>query len=164
MKKLLVILIISLTLGCTTTLNSVDDFANLTIANEQIVSGQVSNTINSIELSSTEKLVVTHAINHYIAFTSRWKSRLTQLDSTTPIFTQFLAEYSELVDQYNSVESIINKNWAEYPVRYQVLLLDYQLRAKKIDSSVMDLLAAGDRYRAVINAIELARILAGIAI
>lgn len=163
MKKLIstIVLTIVLLSSCSTVLKSTEDLANIAIAHEQVASGQVANTIKSIDLNSTEVLIVDHAINHYIAFSDKWKQKVSILDSTSPIFTEFLSDYDNLVKQYKSVEGIITANWARYPTRYQIILEDYNVRANKINQSIDKLIVASRRYQAITTAIELAAILAG---
>lgn len=150
--------------GCKTVLNSADDLANIAIANDQIQSGQVSVVIKSAPLTDVEKLMVDHALNEYVAFAKRWKTSIVNINSTTPLFATFTIEYAALVSQYKSVENIVANHWSEYSLLNQQLLTDYQLRAKKVNNTVDSLIAAGARYQAILDAITLAKILAGIAI
>lgn len=150
--------------GCETVLNNADDLTNIAIANDQIQSGQVSVVIKSAPLTDTEKLMVDHALNEYIAFAERWKASIINIDSTTPLFATFTIEYAALVSQYKTVENIVAQHWQEYLPLNQQLLTDYQLRAKKVNAAVDGLIAAGARYQAILDAITLAKILAGIAI
>lgn len=162
--KLYLCLIYVFLLGCETVLHNADDLANIAIANDQIQSGQVGIIIKSAPLSDAEKLMVDHALNEYVAFSERWKSSIIDIDSTAPLFASFMIEYDALVSQYKSVEMVVSQNWQNYTDRNKYLLFDYQMRAKKINDSVDDLIAAGDRYQAIVNAITLAKILAGIAV
>lgn len=167
MRKTLILIpsiILILLLGCKTVLNSADDLANITIANDQIQSGQVSVVIKSAPLTDVEKLMVDHALNEYIAFAERWKSSIVNIDSTTPLFAAFTIEYAALVSQYKAVENIVAQHWQEYSSLNQQLLTDYQLRAKKVNTAVDGLIAAGARYQAILDAITLAKILAGVAV
>ncbi len=162
--RVLILASLFLITACSTVLKSTEDIANIAIAHEQITSGQVSQTIKSVSLNSTETLIVDHAINHYIAFAEKWKQKVATLDSTSPIFSEFLLDYDNLIKQYKSVQGIVAANWTEYSPRYQVLLEDYELRANKINNSIDGLIAASRRYQAITTAIELATILAGITI
>lgn len=153
-----------LLVGCNTILKNTDDLANAAIANDQIQSGQVSVVIKSAPLTDIEKLMVDHALNEYVAFAERWKASIVNIDSTTPLFATFTIEYAALVSQYKSVENIVAQHWHEYSPLNQQLLTDYQLRAKKVNNTVNDLIAAGARYQAILDAITLAKILAGIAV
>lgn len=164
MKKLITSILISLILlsGCSTVLKSTNDLSNIAIVDEQITSGQVLQTIKFAPLSSTELMVIDHANNNYIIFADKWKKVITKLDSKTPLFAEFMGEYEELVKQYKAVESIITKNWDNYPTRYQVILLDYQLRAKKLNAITDKLITANKVTEAIETGIMLAKIAAGI--
>lgn len=167
MCKILILIpgiLLTLLLGCKTVLNSADDLANITIVNDQIQSGQVSVVIKSAPLTDTEKLIVDHALNEYIAFAERWKASIINIDSTAPLFANFIVEYAVLVTQYKAVENIVAQHWQEYSLLNQQLLTDYQLRAKKVNNTIDGLIAAGARYQAILDAITLAKILAGIAV
>lgn len=150
--------------GCETTLKNAADFTNAAIANDQIQSGQVGIVIKSAPLSDTERLMIDHALNEYIAFADRWKALIYDLDSTTPAFAVFAADYNKLVGQYRAVEKIVAAHWEDYPEPNRRLLLDYQSRAERMNDSVDDLIAAGHRYQAMLDAITLAKILAGVAL
>lgn len=164
MKKLLISMIVILLItSCTTVLKSTEDIANIVIADQQVTSGQVSQIIKSVELNSTEILIVDHSVNHYLAFSEKWKSKILTLDSTSPIFTEFLIDYDNLVKQYTSVEDVVENNWDKYSDNYKILLTNYKANANEINNSVNKLIAASRRYQAIIKAVELATILAGVA-
>jgi hypothetical protein len=148
--------------GCSTVIKSANDIANIAIVDEQITSGQVMQTIKYANLSTTELMIVDHANNKYIYFADKWKRSITTLDSSTPLFAEFIGEYEELIKQYRAVESIIAKNWNVYPTRYQVILLDYQLRAKKVNNVADKLITANEMREAMETGIMLAKVVAGI--
>lgn len=164
MKKLIIALLVSVLLfsGCSTVLKSTNDIASIAIVDEQITSGQVVQTIKSVPLSTTEIMIIDHANNSYISFASKWKKVITKLDSKTPLFAEFIGEYEELIKQYKAVELIITKNWDSYPTRYQVILLDYQIRAKKLNAITDKLITANEVNEAIQTGIMLAKIAAGI--
>ncbi len=150
--------------GCETVLKNTADLTNAAIANEQIQSGQVGIVIKSAPLSDTERLMIDHALNEYMAFADRWKASLMDIDSTAPAFVVFVADYNKLVAQYRAAEKIVAAHWEDYPESNRHLLLDYQSRAKNMNDSVDGLIAAGHRYQAMLDAITFAKILAGVAL
>lgn len=166
MNKILLLIVIATSLmsfsGCSTVIKSANDIANIAIVDEQITSGQVTQTIKYANLSTTELMIVDHANNKYIYFADKWKRSITTLDSSTPLFAEFIGEYEELIKQYKVVEAIIAKNWESYPTRYQVILLDYQLRAKKLNATTDKLITANKVTEAIDAGIMLAKIAAGI--
>lgn len=163
-RVLIAALIITVFSGCETALKNAADFTNAAIANDQIQSGQVGIVIKSAPLSDTERLMIDHALNEYMAFADRWKASLLDLDSTTPAFAVFAADYNKLVAQYRAAEKIVTAHWEDYPEPSRHLLLDYQSRAKRMNDSIDGLIAAGHRYQAMLDAITLAQILAGVAL
>lgn len=156
------LLVFALLCGCQTVLKNTDELSNIAIANEMIMTGQVTETIKRIELNETELLTVNHAINKYSSFVSRWKESITDLDSTAPIFSEFMVDYSSLVGQYKAVELIVQKHLSVYSERDQVILLDYQRRARKMNDSVESLISAGNRYQALLDALSFGRIMIGL--
>lgn len=164
MKQLIISTLLAILLfsGCSTVLKSTNDLSNIAIVDEQITSGQVIQTIKFAPLTSTELMILDHANNNYIAFADKWKKVITKLDSKTPLFAEFIGEYEELIKQYKAVESIITKNWDSYPTRYQVILLDYQIRAKKLNAITDKLITANEINEAIHTGIMLAKIAAGI--
>lgn len=160
MRKMGIVLLIVLSLtGCA---NVLKDTLNLAIIDSQVSSGQVQNTIASIALSDTDKLTLTHAINKFMAFESKWKSSIKLLDPNMPQFSTFTADYTELVIQYKSVEQIIEKNWDSYTNPNKLILLGYRERAVRANNSVDSMIAAGKRHQAILDAIIFAQIVAGI--
>ena len=149
--------------GCETMFKGTDNIANAAIANDMVMSGQVATTVKGIQLTDSELLTVDHAINHYSAFVDRWQNQLTSLDSSTPTFQAFLADYGELVKQYKSVENVVTKNYEKYSERDRVILQDYQERARKLNDSVDGLVSAGQRYQALLDALAFGRIMVGLA-
>lgn len=160
MRKIVIILLVILSLtGCASVLK---DTMNLAIIDSQVSSGQVQNTIASIELSETDRLTLTHAINNFRAFEAKWKSSIKILDPNMPQFSTFLSDYTDLVLQYKAIELVIERNWASYTVPNKLALLGYRERAVRANKSVDSLIAAGRRHQAVLDAIIFAQIVAGI--
>lgn len=161
MRKLIIVLLVILSLtGCA---NVLKDTMNLAIIDSQVSSGQVHNTIASIPLTETDALILTHALNKFTAFESKWKSSIKILNPNAPQFSTFMSDYTELVVQYKAVEQIIQKNWGDYSVSNKLLLLGYKDRAARANASVDGLLASGRRHQAILDAIIFAQIVAGIA-
>lgn len=150
--------------GCTTVLKNTSDLANVAVANDQVMSGQVASVIKSAPLSATENLIVDHAINQYVGFVDKWKSSITYLDAREPIFAEFVSDYNKVVAQYRSVkEQVVARHWDEYSEENRALLNEYHARANRIDQSVNGLIDAGKRHQAFIDALYLGQVLAGIA-
>lgn len=164
MKILFIFSILVLLTSCETVLKNADDLTNIAIANDQIQSGQVGIVIKSAPLSDTERLMVDHAVNEYMAFARRWKTSMIDIDSTATIFPTFLTEYNDLVAQYRAVENVVSAHWSDYSSINQSRLLNYKARAEKINSSIDGLIDAGMRHQAIIDAITFAGILAGVAL
>ncbi|MBY0475399.1 MAG: hypothetical protein K2Q13_10130 [Nitrosomonas sp.] len=150
--------------GCSTVLKNTSDLANIAVANDQVMSGQVAETIKSVNLSSTESLIVDHAINQYSGFVDKWKSSINYLDSSEPLFTEFVADYRKIVAQYRAVkEQVVKPHWSEYTETNRALLNEYHGRVDRIDQSVNGLIDAGNRHQALLDALYLGQVLAGIA-
>ncbi|MER2511501.1 MAG: hypothetical protein ABTQ25_03610 [Nitrosomonas ureae] len=160
---LFTVLLLILT-GCSTVLKNTSDLANIAVANDQVMSGQVAAVIKSAPLSATESLIVDHAINQYVGFVDKWKSSITYLDAREPLFAEFVTDYNKIVAQYRSVkERVVAEHWGEYTEESRALLNEYHARADRIDQSVNGLIDAGKRHQAFIDALYLGQVLAGIA-
>lgn len=151
--------------GCSTVLKNTNDLANIAVANDQVMSGQVAAVIKSASLSDTESLIVDHAINQYVGSVDKWKSSITYLDAREPLFAEFIADYGKVVVQYRAIkEKVVAVHWGEYTEESRLLLNGYHDRAGRINDSVDDLIAAGRRHQALLDAIWLGQILAGLAV
>ncbi|WP_293006049.1 hypothetical protein [Nitrosomonas sp.] len=159
---LFTVLLLILT-GCSTVLKNTSDLANIAVANDQVMSGQVAAVIKSAPLSATESLIVDHAINQYVGFVDKWKSSIIYLDAREPIFAEFVADYNKIVAQYRAIkERVVAGHWNEYTEESRALLNGYHDRAERINDSVDSLIAAGKRHQALLDAIWLGQVLAGI--
>lgn len=161
--KIIILIVCFALLGCEVILKRTDDLANAAIANDLILSGQVAGIVKKIELNDFETTAVSHAVNSYTAFVEKWKHSITDLDAASPIFNEFLMNYSDLVRQYKTVEAVVEKHWTAYSASDQIVLQDYKHRAKKLDESVGNLIAAGRRHQALLDALAFGRILIGLA-
>ncbi len=151
-------------IGYSTVLKNTSALANIAVANDQVMSGQVAAVIKSASLSDSENLIVDHAINQYVGFVDKWKSSITYLDAREPIFAEFVADYNKIVSQYLAVkEKVVEVHWSEYTEANRSLLNEYHARADRIDQSVNGLIDAGKRHQAFIDALYLGQVLAGIA-
>lgn len=163
MKYILIIIFVLIT-GCSSLIKSSADIANVTSLAVQINSGQIKQAITSIELGSTELQIINHSNNQYIAFIDKWKHRATTLDSNSSDFEEFLLDYNKLVDSYKSVENIVNSNWSLYPEHTKALLTHYQIKANKANNTVDKMIIAGKTHQALLDALFLAKVLAGVLI
>lgn len=162
MKKFIIAVLIMFTVtSCSTVLKSKDDIKNIIVVHDQIASGQASDIIKSATLSDVHVLMVDHASNRYMSFVEKWKQSALHLDSNTPEFAEFLADYTDLVKQYTIVKGIINQNWDKYTLPNQIVLLEYQSKANKLNDSVDALISAKNIYEAGVVAVKLGKVLAG---
>ncbi|PSJ15825.1 hypothetical protein C7H79_16880, partial [Nitrosomonas supralitoralis] len=146
--------------GCSMVLKNTSDLANIAVANDQVMSGQVAAVIKSASLSDTENLIVDHAINQYVGFVDKWKPSITYLDAREPIFDEFVADYNKIVAQYRSVkEQVVAGHWGEYTEENRALLNEYHGRAERVNDSIDSLISAGKRHQALLDAIWLGQIL-----
>lgn len=161
--KIIILVVCFALIGCEAILKNTDELANAAIANDLIQSGQVAETVKRIELNDFETTAVSHAVNSYAAFVEKWKHSITDMDADSPVFNEFMLDYSDLVRQYKTIEFVVEKHWQAYSASDQVILQDYKHRAKKLDESVGSLIAAGRRHQALMDALAFGRILIGLA-
>ena len=123
-----------------------------------IASGEADQTVKSIPLNDTERLIIDHAINRYNEFIERWKSK-----DLIENRVEFLAEFRDLKKQYYAVDAIVKRHWQEYTPEKQALLLEYQEAALALNGTT-EKLARLDMWRAVgVNALSFGTVLLGIA-
>lgn len=158
-----IVIIISLVACSPAMLKKTDDIANIAVINNAITSGDVMAVVTKVQLTDFEKAVVVHARNRYERFLDDWKGEIFSLESTSPLYTRFLNDYAELVVQYKLVSGIVAKNWEGYSNMDRIILSDWQRRAAQLDNTVNDLINAGQTYKAVIQAVEVGKIVLSIA-
>jgi len=142
--------------------NATETTANAAYATHLIQSGQVEQVITSVELTDTEKLKITHAINAFNNFVVEYKSKVSNGDFGTsdPMFHGFIIDFELLTVQYKNVSEIITLNYDKYSPEQKLILEDYQNLAISLNGSVDSLVAAGRRHQALIFGIKFAGILA----
>lgn len=131
MRYLLMFGLISLLGGCAS-------FKDIISTDFAVASGEVDRTIKSVPLTSTERLIVDHAINQYLAFTEKWKDA-----DLVERSEEFLHDFRELKKQYFSLETIVERKWREYKPAEQENLLTYQKAAISLDDTVSKLARLG---------------------
>lgn len=151
MRILFIITLVIITLGCTTTelktLQSVQD----TIY--EVSNGNILYDIKSVELSSTDLIIVDHSFNKLTAFIERWK------ELPKDNLTIFLSEYSEVRNSYLSIHRVVDNNWNKYTESNREKLLKYKQEAILLDNSVKQMIRIKNYYRAgklAISVIEVA--------
>lgn len=146
--------------GCQALVDTTQATANAAIVNEVITSGQAKEVITSVELTDTEKALLTHAYNRYMRAVDTWSNKAKYLDSRTPIFLEFQAELAEIRRQYEVVRKVVTDNYHKYGESQKLYLVDYEKRAEAYFASMDNVVALGDRYKMYTDAIELAKLLA----
>lgn len=120
------------------TLAACKAIAPLELNNEAINRGEVSAVLNSVTLSGTEQLQVTHAINKFKTFAEKWDGFSSIEDSEKIVL--FLTEFKEINSEYMSVKVIVLNHWNEYSPEQQATLQKYKLQALDIQTMNTQLL------------------------
>lgn len=159
--KIYILVILVLLMGCTTVLKSTKDFNNLVTINNEITSGNTSTIIKSIGLNETEILLVTHNINYFNTFVSKWKD-VKALDSRSNNFQEFLQDYYVLKSKYIEIQNIIVKNWDLYTDENKHTLLEYKERAIQADNTVEYLQKNATKQEMLVQAMLFAKVVVGL--
>lgn len=120
-------------------------------------SGNIQYDIKSVELSSTDLIIVDHSFNKLNAFIERWK------DLPKEDLTIFLSEYSEARKSYLDIHRVVDNNWNKYTSYNKEKLLKYKSDAILLDNSVKQMIRIKNYYRAGMLAISVIEVAAGLA-
>lgn len=117
----------------------------------KIKSGEVEMNLNSIDLSSYEEQVITHALNNVAHFRTKYGKYISDPGSLLSFRPNDLEEdYMSLRDSFISVEAIVTNHFDEYDEDTQNAFLQYQNHALDLDEYVEELLS-NLKYRAAIK-------------
>lgn len=75
-------------------------------AYQEIPQSSMTDSFNTVEMSSSERAIVTHALNKYSEFYEKWK-----LENSISDPDAFLADFSDLSSQYTAVRKIVESKW-----------------------------------------------------
>lgn len=157
------LMILMLFVGCSALLDTSKAASNAAIVDKAISSGDAQKSLELVSLSEFEKMTIVHALNKYNDFTAKYKPSKDMLNSDSAGFDDLKTDYTILKNEYLAVENIVKNHWDEYTDTTKIVLKNYQDRATNLDASIQKLIDTGERHKSVLDAIEFARILGGIA-
>lgn len=157
------LMVLMLFVGCSALLDTSKAASNAAIVDKAISSGNVQQNLELVSLSEFEKMTIVHALNKYAEFKGKYKPSKDLLDSDSAGFDEFKADYLLLKNEYLAVQSIVKNHWTEYLDTTQIVLKNYEDRATNLDASIQKLFDTGEKHKAVLDGIEFARIVGGIA-
>lgn len=157
------LMVLALFVGCSALLDTGKAASNAAIVDKAISSGKVQANLELVELNDFEKMTIVHALNKYVEFKTKYKPGKNLLDSSSTGFEEFKSDYFLLKNEYLAVQAIVKNHWAEYLDTTQIVLKNYEDRAVNLDVSIQKLFDSGEKHQAVLDGIEFARIVGGIA-
>lgn len=158
MKILLVLIVATLSVGCTAVKQGSKEAVNLATVNRLVTSGDVSKTIKTVELSNFETAVVTRAENHYIhVFLPKWKEKLVGIKASDPIFNEFENDYNLLKIHFENVKKVVIDNWNEYGEAEKILLKDNLRRAELADESAQRAIKLKEYHNALLDSFQVSK-------
>lgn len=100
----------------------------LELHSQAVDSGEVNNTINTVNLSDIERLQITHAMNAFSEFVAKWNGFGDTLDPQK--LQEFNDDFTGIANQYEQVQKIVETHWQEYPADMKDKLLRYREEAR----------------------------------
>lgn len=152
MKKLIVLILTVVLLGCST-LKSIEDIHDTSL---MVANGEVVHEIKAIDLSSTNLAIVDHSINKLKIFIEKW-DKVENIDN----LEEFIAEYKDAKSNYLAIQRVITTNYDKYPKELQTKFLKYQKNAQNLDNTVQKLILGKNIYAATKVGVKLAMLAVG---
>lgn len=154
MKKLFIIILLSISIiGCTT----FNDVKEVKETIYQVSKGEVIHEIKSVELNFAELTIIDHSFNKLNLFIDKWLKVVSIQD-----FNEFSEEYKVAKNSYLSIHKVIEDNFDRYPEELKLKFIKYKMDANHIDSTVERLLLGRDIYRTGKEAVKLAMVVVGL--
>lgn len=157
------VMVLMLFVGCSALLDTGKAVSNAALVDKAISSGDAQKSLELVSLNEFEKMTIVHALNKYNEFMAKYKPSKKILDSDSAGFDELKTDYTILKNEYIAVENIVKNHWDEYTDTTKIVLKNYQDRATNLDASVQKLISAGEKHKTMLDAIEFARIVGGIA-
>ena len=152
MKKITVLIIALFFLAGCSSLKSIPSAVAL---DNEIKSGEVTNALNSVDLTQAEEQIITHAINAVANFRNDWGSFIKSPEKLVAINPDMLiSDYNNLRDRFNEVNAIGIKNFHRYDRETQMRLSMYQRQAFDLDESVQKYLSKREFRSAMRSALS----------
>lgn len=120
-------------------------------------SGAPKEAIKTGSLTDAQLTILTHAVNKYDQFRSKWKTNFKtgSLLYAGTLDDQLLSDYQELKQQYNAVKRVVIANWNDYDAVTRIQLNEYMKHAESLDAAVVEFMAYKDRDQAISHALEI---------
>ena len=148
MKNIIILILALFVAGCATGVGVVKEARYI---NGVLKSGEVSAQLNSIDLSSYEEQVVTHALNKVANYRTKYGKYIADPSKLLTFEPGTLEdEYNELRKSFVAVEAIVIAHFGEYDEETQNAFIEYQKHAVALDRNIDDLLDSM-KYRKAIK-------------
>lgn len=147
MKNLLIVLIVVALSGCVTAKLGKE----VVYANEEFKSGNVQETLTSIDYTVAEEQVITHALNKVSAFRDKYGKFIADPDMLLSVkLVELNEDFNGLKESYLQVEDIVESNWDQYPDEVKDTLQEYGQHAYELNKAVDKFSKVGE-YRQMIR-------------
>lgn len=153
MARIILILILTSLVACTTTKNIVGETAFI---QEELSSGRIQENVKSIEnLSSSEMATINHAINEVNEFNTTYTEFLREPRSFFAFKPEKMhKDYLSLKQRFFEVEQIVERHFDEYDEEGQDTLIKYRDYAYKLDSQIQEYHKERKFLSAIVNSIN----------
>jgi hypothetical protein len=145
MKKYALALLVILLVGCSATKEISTVTSEALYVSSEINSGTAQGVLYSVELTGTEKMIVTHALNYQAQFETKWKSSVKDPTLLLSNFEALRLDYFVLKTRYLEVQEVVQDNWDRYPEEAKLRFTLYQAHADNLDTGIVALMDISDR-------------------
>jgi hypothetical protein len=140
--------------GCATSLGVGKAVSGAAVVDEAVMSGEVLDTILSVELSPADMAIVEDTYDFYMRFRSTWAGNPEAVILDPFAFERFKKDYRILANKYNNLKGVVERNAHRYrPLRLGVLR-DYDSMANMSYTATNDLIESGEKTQTLNSALE----------
>jgi hypothetical protein len=163
--RFVIVGLVALLVGCASILPNVNEVEeSVAPVDDAIMSGEVVNTLNSVELNLADMAVLEDALIKYKDFRSTWIGNFGNALDNDDVFDQFQSDFADLVVKYNRLSDMVARNHEKYTESNMATILDYQDTAIKYYETTMQFIEVGDRQRSIMGALEYADVVARVLV
>lgn len=163
--RFIIVGLVALLVGCASIFPNAEEVeASTAPVDSAIMSGEVVNTLNSVELNLADMAVIEDALVAYADFRSTWVGKFSEALENDDTFTDFRMDYSNLVKNYNNLSDMVERNQEKYTEANMTTIMEYRATALKSYDATMRFIAAGDRQNSIMEALEYADVIARVLV
>ena len=146
--------------GCATGLDVGKAVSGAAIVDDAVMSGQVLDTIMSVELPPEDMVIVQDVYDFYMVFRATWAGNPEAVILDPISFERFKKDYNILADKYLDLKGVVERNAHRYKPLSLGILRDYDSIATMSYTATNNLIESGEKAQTLNSALEFGSIIA----